>query len=92
MPNIKSAMKRLRSNAKKEDRNQTMLSELKTLKKNLLKLQAEPEKAKVVAAKAMKRFDQAAVKGIIPKGRANRNKSRIQALVNKLGAKSKKKA
>lgn len=84
MPNIKSAMKRLRSNAKKEARNQALLSELKSLKKTLLKLQTEPAKAKEIAAKAMKRFDQAAVKGIIPKGRANRNKSRIQAFVNKL--------
>ncbi len=87
MPNIKSAMKRLRSNAKKEDRNQSMLSEIKTLKKNLTKLEAEPAKAVTLAAKLVKRFDQAAVKGIIPKGRANRNKSRIQTFLTRISKK-----
>lgn len=87
MPNIKSAMKRLRSNAKKEDRNQSMLSEIKTLKKNLAKLEAAPAEASTLAAKLVKRFDQAAVKGIIPKGRANRNKSRIQAFLTRISKK-----
>lgn len=87
MPNIKSAMKRIRSDEKKRERNQNVISELKTMKKNLLKLQSEPEKAKAHAIKMAKRFDQAAGKGIIPKGRANRNKSRIQAFVAKLSKK-----
>lgn len=92
MPNIKSAMKRVRSDKKKQERNQNMLSELKTMKKNLQKLQAEPAKAKELAAKLMKRFDQAAGKGIIPKGRASRNKSRIQAFLAKIASSKKKKA
>ena len=97
MPNIKSAMKRLRSDKLKRERNQNMLSELKTMKKNLQKFASEPEKAKEHAAKMIKRFDQAAGKGIIPKGRANRNKSRIQAFIAKLAptatkAKAKKKS
>ena len=87
MPNIKSAMKRIRSDKKKRERNQNVLSELKTMKKVLLKLQAEPEKAKEHAVKMIKRFDQAAGKGIIPKGRANRSKSRIQAFIAKLSKK-----
>lgn len=87
MPNIKSAMKRIRSDKLKRERNQNMLSELKTMKKNLLKLQSEPEKAQLQAAKMIKRFDQAAGKGIIPKGRASRNKSRIQAFIAKLSKK-----
>lgn len=87
MPNIKSAMKRIRSDKLKRERNQNMLSELKTMKKNLLKLQSEPEKATAQAAKMIKRFDQAAGKGIIPKGRASRNKSRIQAFIAKLSKK-----
>ncbi len=94
MPNIKSAMKRLRSDKLKRERNQNMLSELKTMKKTLQKLASEPAKAQVHAAKMMKRFDQAAGKGIIPKGRANRNKSRIQAFIAKLApaTKAKKKS
>ena len=88
MPNIKSAMKRIRSDKKKRERNQNLISELKTMKKNLLKLQSEPEKAKAHAAQMVKRFDQAASKGIIPKGRANRNKSRIQAFISKLSSKN----
>ena len=88
MPNIKSAMKRIRSDKKKKERNQNMLSELKTMKKNLLKFQSEPEKAKAHAAKMISRFDQAAGKGIIPKGRANRSKSRIQAFIAKLSPKT----
>lgn len=87
MPNIKSAMKRLRSDKKKQARNQSMVSELKTMKKNLQKLAPEPAKAKEYAAKLMRRFDQAASKGIIPKGRASRNKSRIQSFLAKLSKK-----
>lgn len=87
MPNIKSAMKRLRSDKKKRERNQDLVSELKTMKKNLLKLASEPAKAKEYAAKLTSRFDQAAVKGIIPKGRANRNKSRIQSFLASLSKK-----
>ena len=89
MPNIKSAAKRMRSDAKKQERNQDMLSELKSLSKKLLSL-TDHAKAQEVAKEAISKYDKAAIKGIIPHGRADRKKSRIAQYLNKLQTKSKK--
>ncbi|MBU9889090.1 MAG: 30S ribosomal protein S20 [Candidatus Omnitrophica bacterium] len=84
MPNIPSAVKRMRSDAKKRERNQAVLSELKTLNKKLTQLAQDPQKAKALAEKLIRTYDRAAVKGIIPRGRANRKKSRITAFLAKV--------
>ncbi len=86
MPNIKSAMKRMRSDAKKEARNQATLSELKTLTKKL-NAASEPAKAKEAAADLVSCYDKAVTKGVIPRGRADRRKSRIAHFVAKLSKK-----
>ena len=78
MPNIRSAAKRMRSDAKKQARNQATLSELKTLKKKMIQLGAEPAKAQEAARLLISRFDRAVSRGVIPRGRADRNKSRIE--------------
>ena len=77
MPNIKSAIKRMRSDAKKAERNQAAISELHTLSKKLAQLSAEPAKAKELAGHLVSCYDKAVCNGIIPRGRADRRKSRI---------------
>ncbi len=82
MPNIPSAAKRMRSDTKKRTRNQAVLSELKTLDKKLRLLAKDPEKAKTLAHQVISRYDQAVSKGTIPRGRADRKKSRILKFLN----------
>ena len=84
-------MKRMRSDERKRIQNQAWLSELKTLSKRLTTLRAEPEKAKEVCLHFMSRLDKAATKGVIPKGRADRKKSRIALFLASLESKPAKK-
>ena len=67
----------MRSDAKKSAKNQAAVSELKTLSKKLAQLAGDPAKARDVGALAMSRYDKAVSRGIIPRGRADRRKSRI---------------
>lgn len=87
MPNIRSAVKRMRSDARKNARNQAAISELKTLDQQLHKSAADPQKAADIAKKAVARYDKAVSRGIIPRGRADRKKSRIAAFLKKISAK-----
>ena len=83
MPNMKSAIKRMRSDAKKRLHNQTVVSELHNRYKRLVPLVAEnKEEAKKQGAVLMSRLDRAASHGIIPAGRAARKKARIARLIN----------
>lgn len=61
-----------------------VLSELKSLNKKLAHLSAEPEKAKTLAATLVARYDHAVSKGVIPRGRADRRKSRIALFLAKI--------
>ncbi|HOG23089.1 MAG: 30S ribosomal protein S20 [Candidatus Omnitrophica bacterium ADurb.Bin292] len=87
MPNIDSAAKRIRSDARKRARNQAVLSEIKTLSKKLVQLTASADKAAAVAQELISRYDRAVTKGVIPRGRADRRKSRVTKFVTKLSAK-----
>ncbi len=90
MPNIKSAIKRMRSDARKRERNQATLSELKTLEKNMRKNASDnPSKAKEIGQRLISRFDRAVTRGIVPRGRADRKKSRVTVFLAKLPSKSK---
>jgi len=84
MPNIKSAVKRMRSDVKKRARNQSTISELHTLSQKLMTLASEPEKARPLAARLISRYDRAVSRGILPRGRADRRKSRISKFLAKL--------
>jgi small subunit ribosomal protein S20 len=84
MPNIRSAAKRVRSDAKKREKNMAVLSELKSLSKRLAQLASEPEKAQAVAATLLARYDRAVTKSVIPSGRADRRKSRIALFLAKI--------
>lgn len=84
MPNIRSAAKRIRSDAKKRAKNLAVLSELKSLSKKLTQLAADPSKAQAVATLLSSRYDRAVTKGVIARGRANRRKSRIALFLAKI--------
>ncbi|MBI4549613.1 MAG: 30S ribosomal protein S20 [Candidatus Omnitrophica bacterium] len=86
MPNIPSAAKRMRADAKKRQTNQASLSELKTLTRKLYKLAAEKDLKKTaeLAQRVVKKYDQAASNGIIPRSRADRKKARVAQVLRKI--------
>lgn len=84
MPNLESPKKRMRSDAKKASRNQAAVSELKTLSQKLRTLAGKPEEAKAFAQQVISRYDRAVSRGIIPRGRADRRKSRIARFLAQL--------
>ena len=86
MANIKSQKKRIRTAEKARVRNRAVRSELKTLVKNVQAAVEEgnAEAARTAAARAYKRLDQAASKGIIHKNHASNRKSGVQSLVNSI--------
>jgi small subunit ribosomal protein S20 len=85
MANVHAAIKEIRKSAHKRARNQSATSELKTLWRKLTNLDSKnTAEAKLMAQTLVSKWDRAASRGIVPKGRANRKKARIAALLNKL--------
>ena len=78
MPNIKSAMKRVRVQEAKSQHNKAIKSELKTVVK---KAQAAEDKEAAVRV-AIKKIDQATAKGILHKNTAARKKSALARTLN----------
>lgn len=74
----------MRSDAKKRAANQAALTELKTLGQKLRSLAGDPAKAQALAHTVISRYDRAVSRGIVPRGRADRKKSRIAAFLAKL--------
>ncbi len=86
MPNIKSAKKRVKVTAVKTGNNKTASTELKTeIKKAVAAIDANDEKKADTVKAAVKKIDQATVKGILHKNNAARKKS---SLVRKLNGKA----
>ena len=84
MPNKKSAIKRMRRDKKKNEKNQAVLSELHTRFKKLVVLseskgQGLGDEARFLISK----LDKAVSQGVVPHGRADRKKSRIAKLIAK---------
>ena len=78
MANIKSQIKRNKTNEKRRLRNKAARSEIKTRVKVALTVAAEtPEQADEALKTAVKRLDKAAAKGIIHKNQAANRKSSI---------------
>lgn len=78
MPNIKSAIKRVKVNEKKRLRNRMVKSATKTsLKKFDLTLKHDAPAAAQLLSQAMSAVDRAAAKGVIHKNAANRKKARL---------------
>lgn len=87
MANIKSQIKRIRTNEKRRLRNQSVKSELKTLvRKTREAVEAGDKDAAIEALKAASRkLDKAVSKGVIHKNQAANRKSKLAARVSKLG-------
>ena len=89
MANIKSQKKRILTNAKRQERNKAVRSELKTRVKTAVKtIAADPGEEASVAAitMAVKRLDKAASKGVIHKNQAANRKSKLMRRANKAAA------
>lgn len=87
MANIKSQMKRIRTNEKRRLRNQSVKSELKTLvRKTREAVEAGDKEAAIEALRvASRKLDKAVSKGIIHKNQAANRKSKLARRVAKLG-------
>ena len=84
MPNIKSAIKRVKVNETKKANNRVQKSELNTYIKKFKALCAEDaKKAEVEYKNVVSVIDSACSKGIIDKANANRKKARLALLLNK---------
>ncbi|WP_019536079.1 30S ribosomal protein S20 [Paenibacillus ginsengihumi] len=88
MPNIKSAIKRVKTSEKRRLRNASQKSALRTAVKAFETAAAgtDLEKAKAALVAASKKLDKAASKGLIHKNAAARKKSRLAKKLNKLTA------
>jgi small subunit ribosomal protein S20 len=87
--NIKSQKKRILTNAKRQERNKAVKSELKTRVKSAVRVAtAEPGSAESADSLrlAIKRLDKAAQKGVIHKNQAANRKSSLMKRIAKLSA------
>jgi small subunit ribosomal protein S20 len=84
--NIKSQLKRIKTNRKAEERNKAVKSELKTLVRNTRAAVAAGDADKAAAAfkTASKKLDKAVSKGVIHKNQAANRKSGLSKLVKSL--------
>jgi small subunit ribosomal protein S20 len=81
MAHSKQALKRIRTNEKSRQANKSTRSAMRTAVKKAAKT-AQPEDL----AKAMKKLDKAAKKGVIHRNAAARKKSRLARAANKKAA------
>ena len=88
MASHKSAIKRQKQTLKKQERNKSVRSMLKTLAKKVEQaVEAKSaDSAKEALVKAMKAYDKAASAGIIHRTTASRKISRLSTKVGKVGA------
>ena len=84
MPNIRSAKKRVRSNARKKDVNTLVKSSMRTAIKNCEKavVAGNKDEASNKLNIALQRVDKACTSGLIHKNKAARLKSRLTKAVN----------
>jgi len=88
MPNIKSAMKRVKVSKKKNLQNRIKKSELRTiLRKFREAVEAKSPEAENLLKLAIKKVDQAVSKNLIHKNTASRKKSQLQKAYNSMMAK-----
>lgn len=84
MPNIKSAIKRVKVSEKKNLRNRMIKSGVKTaVKKFQVELASDPKKAGAQLSATTSAIDKAAAKGILHKNTANRRKARLARSLSK---------
>ncbi|MFX3633707.1 MAG: 30S ribosomal protein S20 [Candidatus Pristimantibacillus sp.] len=88
MPNIKSAIKRVKTSEKRRALNASQKSALRTAVKSADQAIAgtDVEVAKAALVLATKKLDKAVTKGLIHKNAASRKKSRLAKKLNALSA------
>ena len=88
MANIKSALKHIRSSAKRRERNRFYLSTTRTFIKKARRSieQGNLEEAQAAIKQASSYLEKSAEKGIIHKNNAARRKSRLMRLLNRASA------
>ncbi len=88
MASHKSAIKRQKQDIKKQERNKSVKSLLKTLSKKVEQAveTKSADTAKTALVKAMKAYDKAASAGIVHRTTASRKISRLSTKVGKIGA------
>ena len=86
MPNTKSAEKRVRSNARKATRNQSVKSSVKTFEKKFLELATagKLDEAKAALSVVTSAYARAAKGGVLKRETANRKASRLQLHLNRV--------
>ena len=86
MPNTKSAERRMRNSVRKQQRNKSVKSRLKSLEKKFLAavVSGKKDEATTGYRAVSSAFDKAAKQGVIPKPTANRKKSRLALHLKKL--------
>ncbi len=86
MPNIKSAKKRVKTDAVKKDRNREKVASMRTAIKNV-KIAAKNADKKLAEEKlniANKKIDKAVKQGLVHKNKAARDKSKLNKAVNSI--------
>lgn len=83
MPNLKASKKSLIQNQKAQVRNRATRTSMRSAIK-AVRTAADPAAAKAALVKAASRIDKTAKKGVIHKKTADRYKSRLTRLVQKL--------
>ena len=83
MPQHKSPMKRMKTDAKRQARNNYVKRTLKTLDKQIRSEMPAEEKNELLD-KIYSQLDKAAKKGVIHKRTASRRKARVAAYINSL--------
>ena len=86
MPNTKSAARRARNSVRKNLQNRSRNSSLKTLERKYLELvdTGKKEDASKILRTVSSSLDKAAKTGVIPRGNADRKKSRLALRLNKM--------
>lgn len=89
MPNKHAALKQIRKDAKRQQHNQAIRSELRTLTKQLVTLLSaqRQDDARTLIHTLTRKYDRAAAKGVIHRNTADRYKSRLTRRVNSSRAK-----
>ncbi|WP_338750240.1 30S ribosomal protein S20 [Bacillus sp. FJAT-52991] len=83
MPNIKSAIKRVKTIQKRTEQNSQVKSAMRTaVKKFEVAVANNEDNAKVLLTEAVSSLDKAAAKGLIHKNTANRTKGRLMKKLN----------
>jgi small subunit ribosomal protein S20 len=88
MANLKSAIKRVNTNNKKRERNQSIKSDMRTHIKQVEKFvsASEVDNAKAAYQNTVRVIDKAVQKGVIHQNNGNRHKANLAKKVNHLGA------